>query len=560
MDILQIQAELLRREYPHLLPNEDPDIERYFFLRNSGQSREALNLYQLKLRPRYPDDEFRTMLLRLYRNRNPAYRELQARAYQALGVRCLEKMKRLIIFVADRADSYNPQDVYSTIRTAELIKQVLPRERYEAISSIERLFRYSQVLNLRIQSMYRATELIRAYLSDTLTVVDEERRRREDVRRRAFEERRRRLSDLDISAYSWDNRPAPLSDLMNAVVFSPADLARIEIPKTITKPEDKTLAFCAKYWNHTGDQAFERLLFLYSRKFGAKNYDVFKSIQRGRQNNKRDDEILASVMSCIITGYYYSVMGDRYLQQQWAAIRARLLSPMTQSAVTPRPATSPAAAKPALAPKPVTQPSIATPAAAPKPATTPAALPKPAGRPAAAPAITAKPVAATPTAAARPTTAAPKPITPTAVIRPAAAAPKPVIQPSVATPVTAPKPAAPTAAAKPAIVPSPAVPAERPRLSVSQRLQELSGRSYDVFQDRFLAHVRPAIRKVLSTNRGMFFNLPLQAEDTVFNFLKAHYNDPYMNWEDSDDRARLEKMGFELNSIIPVIDECYGML
>jgi hypothetical protein len=97
-------------------------------------------------------------------------------------------------------------------------------------------------------------------------------------------------------------------------------------------------------------------------------------------------------------------------------------------------------------------------------------------------------------------------------------------------------------------------------VSVSQRLQELSGRSYDVFQDRFLAHVRPAIRKVLSANRGIFFNLPLQAEDIVFNFLKAHYNDPYMNWEDSDDRTRLAKMGFEINSIIPVIDECYGML
>ncbi|MDR2052482.1 MAG: hypothetical protein LBP80_03630 [Treponema sp.] len=484
MDILQIQAELLRREYPHLLPNEDPDIERYFFLRNSGRSREALNLYQLKLKPRYPNDEFRTMLLRLYRNRDPAYRELQARAYRTLGARSLEKMKRLIVFVADRADSYNPQDAYSTIRAAELIKQVLPRERYEAISTIERLFHYSQTLNLRTQSLYRAAELIRAYLNDALTVIDEERRRREDVRKRAVEERRRRFSDLDVSAYGWDNKPAPFSDLMDAVVFSPADLAHIEIPQTITKPEDKTLVYCTKYWNRIEDQSFERLLFLYSRKFGVKNYDVFKAIQRGRLNNKRDDEILASVMSCIITGYYYSVMGDRYVQQQWTAIKARLLPPATQPS-------APAAA----APKPVV-------------------TPKPAAQPA-APA-------------------------------PAAAAPKPV-----ATPKSAAQPAAPA--------PKPAISDGKTRHSVSQRLQELSGRSYDVFQDRFLAHVRPAIRKVLGTNRGIFFNLPLQAEDIVFNFLKTHYNDPYMNWEDSDDRIRLAKMGFNLDSVIPVIDECYGM-
>jgi hypothetical protein len=96
--------------------------------------------------------------------------------------------------------------------------------------------------------------------------------------------------------------------------------------------------------------------------------------------------------------------------------------------------------------------------------------------------------------------------------------------------------------------------------SVSHRLQELSGRSYDVYQDRFLAHSRQAIRKVLGADRGLFFNVPAQAEDLLFNFLKDHYSDPYMNWETSEERKTLSAMGFELKSIMPIIDECYNML
>jgi hypothetical protein len=563
MNILQIQAELLRQEYPQLLPGEDPDIERYFLLRNSGRSREALALYQLRLRPRYPNDEFRTMLLSLYRRRDPAYRGLQARAYQALGLRCLEKLKRVIVFVADRSDAYNPRDAYSTIKAAELIKQILPRERYEAVAAMERLFRYSLALNLRTQALQRATELIRAYLSDTLAVVDEERRRREEIRKRAMAERRRQ-SEPAPGVRSPKDKPTAFGDLMDAVVFSPADLANIEIPRALVRPEDKTLAFCTKYWNRAEDQAFERLLFLYSRKFGVKNYDVFKAVQRGRQNGKRDDEILAAVMSCVITGYYYSVMGDRYLQRQWAAIKARLASSAENPAAAPASAAKPtASASPSAPPKPAAPPAAARPAppaAAPGPVVPPPA-PVSAAKPTALASPVAPPKSAAPPAAARP---APPAVASGPVVP--ATAPVSAAKPTAsASPAAPPKPAAPPVAtrpAPPAAAPGPAAPAatEKPRQSVSERLQELSGRSYDVFQDRFLAHVRSAIRKMLGANRGIFFTVPLQAEDIVFNFLKAHYSDPYMNWEESSERTSLSEIGFELKSLTPVIDECYKML
>jgi hypothetical protein len=102
--------------------------------------------------------------------------------------------------------------------------------------------------------------------------------------------------------------------------------------------------------------------------------------------------------------------------------------------------------------------------------------------------------------------------------------------------------------------------AERLEGSVSDRLKKLSGRSYDVYHDRFLAKARPAIRKVMGAGRGIFFSLPEKAEDLIFNFLKDHYSDPYMNWTQSSEKAELRELGFELESLDPIIDECFKRL
>jgi hypothetical protein len=95
---------------------------------------------------------------------------------------------------------------------------------------------------------------------------------------------------------------------------------------------------------------------------------------------------------------------------------------------------------------------------------------------------------------------------------------------------------------------------------VSDRLKELSGRSYDVYQDRFFAKARLAIRRVLGRGRGIFFTVPEQAEGLVFKFLRDHYADPYMNWAESVERTTLRTLGFDLESLQTIIDECYKML
>jgi hypothetical protein len=681
MDITEIQDELLRLEYPNLLPDHDPDIERYYYLRTMGQAREAMNLYQNRLKIRYPDDEFRTWLLRSYRSHDPSFRGLLAKGYRLLGARSLERIKRIILQIAEQAESYNEKDVYSTIKTAEEVIRFLPRERFEAVAGIERYLRYAVVLKLKAESLAKAADLVRAYLTDTLSIVEEERRRRSTAEQKARDAELQRLVKADWESYLFQKKYGARSSLidLSSVVFSPSDLARIEIPP-YSRIEDQVLAYCIKYWNATNDPAFERILFLYSRKYGKKNYDVYMIIRRGKAAKQKDDEILASIMGALITGYYYSIQGDIYLQRSWNAIkfalqiqskalpakppakalpggkpavssaRARVkpdlkkpgakvrsqagkIAPKPKSKTAPKiapkpvipgrrpavviakPAPRPVAARPAApAPKPPVAARPAQPAPKPpiaakpipkpsqpavfrsvQPAPRPAATrpPAPAPRPVPKPPVAAKPVpkpvqSVPRPVSVRPPVPAPKPpvvAKPPIAARPAQPAPKPT-QPAVFRPVQpAPRSAAaklpvpaprPPAAAKPPVAarpvqqsaPKPVPPRmvftpktlEKAKGSVSDRLKQLSGRSYDVYQDRFLAKARSAIRKVLGAGKGLFFNLPEEAEDLVYNFLREHYSDPYMDWENSTDRKNLMALGFDLSSLNPVIDECYRTL
>jgi hypothetical protein len=496
VDIREIREELFRLEYPQLLPGSDPDIERYCYLRASGQGRAALSIYQLYIRPRYPDDTLRMALLRAYRSRDPLYPRLLAVGYRRLAERALERVRRIIDYISKRIKACNPQDVYSTIRTIEDILRFFPREQYEAVSGIDRMYRYAQVMDYRVEFMEQAAEMVRSYLSQSLPVLEKERRRRkrEQIQR--------------------EKETAPALIDFSTVIFSQEDLVRIEIPARLVRIEDQTLAYCAKYWNFIDDVTFEQILFLYSRKYGRKNHPVYLTIRQGRRAGHRDEDILTSVMTLLVTGYYYSIQGDRYLQRSWQGIKFAM-----DRAVL--------AAKNAVpASKPVTGPPV-------KPA-------KPVRK--TKPAPVSRPAASTPGPGVKPA----KP--------PAPAAPAGGREPAAqkkGAPVTKPRS---TASRKPA------APAPLAEGSVSDRLRKLSGRGYDLYQDRFLAQARPAIRKVLGTGRGLFFNLPEKAEDLVYFYLRDHYTDPYMNWAESDEYRQLMEQGFALPSLNPVIDECFGKI
>ncbi len=455
MSFADLKAELMRAEFPTLRPDHDPDIERYFDMRSQGRPAEALAFYNRHLSVRYPDPDFRTRTLRAYRLRSPEYASLIAASYDALGERLLERTKRVIKYIALHASSYDPTDVYQTIRAAESILRMLPNEQFAAIAAVERFRRYADALSFQKKHLERAEELVRAYLTERLDVVE-------------------------------------------------AD-----------------------------DEAFERVLFLYSRKFGVKHYDVFRTIRDGRRRGRRDEEILAAVSALLTTGYYYSIRGDLYLQRNWALLKGKI---------------DPASAAP-------TADSAGGAAAPARQRRSGGRRRKPAGerivvarreRDPARP-LPGKPPAAAPAAAklqaepARPKSA--ETAAPTA---------KALLERSRAR----------TAAAEPAPVAD--ADARVPAGSVADRLRKLSGRSYDVFQDRFLAKARAAIRSVLASRkrgpRALFATIPLEAENLVYDFLKEHYDDPYMDWEGSEERKRLAEHGFDLESADPVIADCYKRL
>jgi hypothetical protein len=494
MTVQEIQEELFRLEYPQLLPDHDPDIERYYYLRNTGHSRDALDLYQSRLKVRYPDDEFRITLLRCYRSRSPLFKQLLGRAYRLLSEQILEQVKRVIAYIARTAAAYNAKDIYSTVRAAEDILRFLPKDRYEAAADINRYLRYAEAMKFEVKAMNRACGLIHAYLNDSLLVVQAERRRRENLRQRAMEEEQRRLIDADWESYRWQKKYGRQSLIdFSSITFSPEDLARIEIPKRFTRIEDQTLAYCIKYWNLINDSAFERILFLYSRKYGAKNYDVYMAIRRGLHNKSKDDEILNSVMSALITGYYYSVQGDQYLQRNWNAVKDALAPPAKVQ--TPLSLDEHGAGLGEKIPVP--------------------APPKPSARKR------------------------------KRVIKKKKAAPKKKSAIHIPLQIDAALKLGETL---------------KPGGSVSDRLRELSGRSYDVYQDRFFVKARGAIRKILSAGKGRFFVPPEDAENSIYRFLETHYSDPYMNWEQSEERKTLTSLGFDLDSLIPIIDECFKRL
>lgn len=559
MSFADLKAELMRAEFPTLRPDHDSDIERYFDLRAQGRPVEALALYNRQLAPRYPDPELRARTLRAYRLHTPEYPSLVATSFEALGERLVERSRRVIKYISLYATSYDPTDVYQTIRAAESILRMLPGEPFAAIASVERFRRYADIMNFQTGPMARAEELVRAYLTERLDVVEAERERRREAQEQAESERRSLLVQQDMadtrrqmdearklreSQSSLERRPrrsagtagrATAALDLSTLRFSASDLARIQIPPVLVKFEDKTLAFCFKYWNLVNDEAFERVLFLYSRKYGVRHYDVFRAIQDGRRRGRRDEEILSTVMALVTTGYYYSIRGDLYLQRNWTTLKAKIDSPAGFAGAGPA---RPRRSRPLRRRKAAGERIVV------------ASWPSEAPAPASAQVAPAQPEVQVP---------APLPVQ----------APPPAPRPRVEHLPPAPPPDAKdllrrSRARKAAPGPREDLPAPAPTGSVSDRLRRLSGRSYDVFQDRFLAKARSAVRSVLASHkrgpRALFASVPLEAENLVFNFLKEHYDDPYMDWEGSDERKQLSEHGFDLDSLEPVIANCYQRL
>lgn len=62
---------ILNQEFPDLSLSGDDEIERYFIYRKQGREKEAIFLYNNKLRVKYPNEALRIALISAYRKKTP---------------------------------------------------------------------------------------------------------------------------------------------------------------------------------------------------------------------------------------------------------------------------------------------------------------------------------------------------------------------------------------------------------------------------------------------------------------------------------------------------------
>jgi len=342
MDDLGTDAKrrIIKLLFPDLRYGGDPDVERYFESRKEGRVGQALAIYNGSLRVRYPDDSQRIELLRLYRENDPRYSAFQEKLLLDFASRLSTRIRGnidLIIAPLERADL---SDALRALKAVESILSRLPGETGGASGALARYSEFAQAIDYRQALVRKALELVREY--DAVSRADSPADYDFVARSAAIEERRRasagaRTSEGDRGAeesYDFVSKSAELEARRkrgsggffdpSRIKFTAAERAAVEIPADISRREDKVIAFCAKYWSRTADQGFERTIFLYSRKYGGRHFEVFRAIKLARARGASDDEMLSAVSAILTTSYSYSVSGDLYMQVMWRRIRARM--------------------------------------------------------------------------------------------------------------------------------------------------------------------------------------------------------------------------------------------
>lgn len=478
-----IRQEILERVFPALRYGGDPDIERYFELRRSGRMLDALSVYMSRLKPRYPDDRQRVTLLGLYRTRSPAYTDYLSSLLYARADAIIVAIKAAIDKLTAPLAGVRLKDTYAVLKAVERVARLLPDDADAARNAAGLYEEYARILDYRKREMGDVSYLLSEFYDqaalgsdDAPDFVTESWKAEEERRIREAERERKNFFDL------------------SKIEFDEEDVRRIEIPPAIGRDEDRVLAYCHKYWLLVEDPAFERVVWLYSRKYGTKHYDVYRAIKMGRRRKYADDEILTLVATTIAERYSYTVRGDLYMQAAWRRVKAALCG---------------------QAPAPVAVQS---------------------GRERAS-ARTSRQVADPRSQVAR------KPSSPASAEGPAAPQDTPVDSRRRPAP-------APFGASRQTPEPAGSI-SDRIRV-LSGRAYDVYR---DIFLEQVRGHIRDAL---VSPRRSSAFGDALnRAEALVHDFMERNYANPYMNWADSEHRERLSTLGYDLPELEGIIDACY---
>lgn len=529
--LTELDIYILKQEFPELSLTEDPDIERYFEFRSLNRQADALRLYNTKLIHRYPDKKMRVSLMTYYRKRDYRFHILLTDSLAQLADRTIVQVKKVIVFFADTIAPLKSAEVYTIIKVCEKIINAISPDRFAAISFTERYTRYAEKLKYHAVDMQQAADIIRMYITDTISSVREY--REEQNRKNTQEKVRKAIQKANASVVDFSK-----------IVFTKEQIVAITIPSSIIRIEDKVLAYTMKYWNRYADGAFENIVLLYSRKYGTNHYAVFHAVKIGRMRNWKDEELLHAVLANVAQGYYYSISGDLYLQRTWKQLKLNMASPTPQmkeqSALNEKESkqTKPSkqSAKKAAAQKTV-KVEKASAKRMQKQAENP--IPVNAVSTSEAPAIkkVSQPVAESKKRARAEGSAS------------ISEAGTPLVKPT-----STQTPGGKTAASV-QIYPINS-PKELP-VSIAETVKKVTGKSYGIYRDLFFKEVRSAIRTILQHSAiqkiSFFGSEQNNAETIIYQFLETNYDNPYQQWQDSKEQAEVFAQGFRIDSLEPII-------
>jgi hypothetical protein len=561
----ETRREIVAAVFPELRHGDDPVLERYLELRKQGKVVAALALYNGALRAMYPEDSSRIRLISLRRENNPAWRTYQARLLDELAA----GIARRVEANADTLlDTFRPGSLGNAWAALGAVDGLLRRlscvdapDRALAVVDrhllLVRIVECNNKNSSRVRGLERATDLLREYVA--LSTLEKPGEQDFVARSLALEERRRLTGGPSSRVQSWHEDGQDFVALSRAreearkagernrarffdlerLRFSARERDLVELRNPPPRHEDLVLAWCHKYWRLAIESGFERTVFLYSRKFGTRHFDIFREIRLGRLRGREDDEILTALSSLLSTGYSYSVTGDLYMQRRWKLLKASLFDEIPVAA----PATK------VQVPSGSMPPAVSSRRAAPAQIPVRAPNPGPANRRVTRQART--PVANKPriTIAKATSLSAPYTTGPGKTFFPGTS--------SRAPQGTAVKQRlAPRLTSQPLAIETVD---HRSGGSISDRIRRLSGRQYDVYRNIFLDRLRDDIRRrllaVRSRPAGIFDTGANEAEDIIFAFMSARYEDPFMDWEASPERRLVERLGFPMPTLDGIIED-----
>ena len=508
MEITELEKQVLKQEYPQVSLSEDLDIERYFELRKTGRLNEALLLYNGKLKRKYPDDSMRYELMSSYRLRSHRFQELLTANLISLAQKTITQIKRVIGFITERTANLDTNDVYNVIQECEKIGSAVSSDRFASISFTEKYARYADIIGFKQAAMKKSAELIRLYVTDTLSSVKAYRDEQDEILSRQKRER---------AAY----RPPATLDF-SKIVFTKEQVDSIIISPDIKRVEDQVIAYTLKYWPVYADGGFENIVLLYSRKYRTNNFNIFQAVKIGRFRSWRDEEILQAVLLNLVNGYYYSISGDLYLQREWARVKVSIEPVKKKEELIDEASDA----------EPVQKDAVFETTKAKKEELN-----------------LENKSQNIESLSDKKTDKLKKSKLEKNKLKNEELKNDSIKKENL---VEVPKEESKSEAYF-----------ERPKLemnpsgSISEMIKTMRGDKYQIHKGLFFEGIRPSIRKVLEKSAvqkiSMFGNEQNDAENYIYDFFDQNYDNPYQNWGISEQRVQVLKLGFEIKTLEPII-------